>query len=571
MVNFFIDFFSVVQRGFLAALLFLILFFVPVPVHAQTDEFPISLQGVAESAVLPELYACVTSANNQYVSDAQVRYSEWLADATDCYKQYNKTGLLPPFLQTYDFSTATSDFALENCNADVQRGQYARIATCMWTPNKSTEQCYAEEKNTTIELLAACYRDQIPKDSIWRLPIMQKAIQAQLSGGDYNTLSLQTKFTLDTCLKNVLIGEQADTLDVQKQQGLVACYTQAGLKDIADFYTTSEIVVDCATEAAARHGLLDIKTFITSRSSEDESYIEQCVIKKTAPVILGLAAVNIPFAAGIANVFLYLQFLFTQPFLLLRGSRRNWGQVLDAMNGDPIDLSTVRLIDEEKKTILRSMVTNRKGEYFFLPPLGTYRVEASKQGYAFPSTLLKGDAQYYFGHTFTVDSKGDVVDKHIPLDPAVEAVSVRAFFIKKWRYRIATIFSAVGPLSTAVFFFFVPKWWVVILFLVHVILFFVFRRLSSQRKIKQFGIVKGKNGKPLSRVKVFLFNGPYKKLLHYYVTDVFGRYYFPPVVGSFLIRFEKERFDSVSRDVDISPDDEMKTLNIDVMLEDVTG
>jgi len=266
-------------------------------------------------------------------------------------------------------------------------------------------------------------------------------------------------------------------------------------------------------------------------------------------------------------VLLYLQFLITQPLLLLRGSRSSWGHVLDAVTGDPIDLSAVRLIDEGKNHILRSIVTNKNGEYFFLPPLGTYRVEASKQGYAFPSTLLKDTTQYYFGHTFTVDSKGDVVDKHIPLDPAVEAVSIRAFVYRKWRYRIATGLSFIGPSSSFVFLFFVPKWWVVLLLFVHIVLFFVFRRLSSQPKVKQFGIVKGVDNKPMSGVKVFLFNGPYKRLLHYYVTDIFGRYYFPQVVGSFLVRFEKKGMTSVSEEIEIAPDDKVKTLNIDVILQ----
>ena len=562
-------FFSALPRVFFPAMLFFILLMVPQSVHAQMDEFPISLQGVPESSVSPELFACVTVANERYLRDNSVQYSDWLFEASQCYRVYKQESLLPEFLQTYDFSTASSDFALENCNADVQRGQNERIAGCLWISGKSQQQCYAEEKQTTVQLLTQCYREKIPEDSIWQLSFMQKEIAHILGDADYNELSMQTKYTLDACLKETLAGEKNDTIDTKKQEAVAACYANVGLDTVAAFFTTSKVVVDCAGEVARGRGLTDIKTLITSRTAEDESYIEQCVIKKTAPVILGIAAVNIPFVAGFAQVLLYLQFLITQPLLLLRGSRSSWGRVLDALSGDPIDLSAVRLIDEEKNQILRSIVTNKKGEYFFLPPRGTYRVEASKQGYAFPSTLLKGKALYYFGHSFAVDSKGDVVDKHIPLDPAAEAVSVRAFFLKKWRYRLATVLSALGPISSLIFFFFVPKWWVALLLCGHVLLFFVFRRLAAQPTVKQFGIVKGDDGKPLSGVKVFLFNGPYKKLLHYYVTDMFGRYYFPPVVGSFLIRFEKKGLISVSKEVEITPNNKVKTLNIDVTLEHV--
>ena len=557
------DFFKV-QQCLFAVLFFVFAVTFVSPVHAS--EFPISLQGVEESAVSPDLYACVQDANQAYLYNAEIRYSDWLEQAVACYRQTGDMSLLPSFFQAYDFSTAEKDFALENCNADVQRGQYARLTACAWS-GKSINACYAEEKNTTVQLLLACYKENIPEDSIWNLPIMQQGIEAMLGGADYNTMSLEEKYTLDTCLQDALSGEKADTLDQEKEAAIASCYTEVGLTDVAAFYTKTSIVVDCALEVASRRGVSDIKTLIVSRSAADEAYIEQCVVKKTAPIILGIAVVNIPFAAGFGNLLLYLQFFFTQPLLLLRGKRENWGKVLDAMTGSPIDLSAVRLIDEEKQTVLRSMVTNKKGEYFFLPPTGTYRVEAMKQGYAFPSTLLKGSPEYYFGKSFAIDSKGDVIDKHIPLDPAVETVSVRAFLLKKWRYRIGTLFAVVGPVSSLIFFIFVPKWWVAVLSVLHIVLFFVFRRLSSRHTVKQFGVVTDENGKSLSQVKVMLFNGPYKKLLQYYVTDMFGRYYFPPIVGEFIVKFEKDGFEMASKEIQISPLDTTKTVHLDVHLK----
>src|SRR3989338_599193 len=94
-VLFFLSLFSSVQRVFLAALLFGGMMLLPFSAYAQTEEFPISLQGVPESSVSPELFACVNVANDRYVSDVSIRYSDWLAEATQCYRVYEQTSLLP--------------------------------------------------------------------------------------------------------------------------------------------------------------------------------------------------------------------------------------------------------------------------------------------------------------------------------------------------------------------------------------------------------------------------------------------------------------------------------------------
>ena len=73
-VLFFLSLFSSVQRVFLAALLFGGMMLLPFSAYAQTEEFPISLQGVPESSVSPELFACVNVANDRYVSDVSIRY-----------------------------------------------------------------------------------------------------------------------------------------------------------------------------------------------------------------------------------------------------------------------------------------------------------------------------------------------------------------------------------------------------------------------------------------------------------------------------------------------------------------
>ena len=48
---------------------------------------------------------------------------------------------------------------------------------------------------------------------------------------------------------------------------------------------------------------------------------------------------------------------------------------------------------------------------------------------------------------------------------------------------------------------------------------------------------------------------------------MFGRYYFPPIVGEFIVKFEKDGFEMASKEIQISPLDTTKTVHLDVHLK----
>jgi len=71
-------------------------------------------------------------------------------------------------------------------------------------------------------------------------------------------------------------------------------------------------------------------------------------------------------------------------------------------------------------------------------------------------------------------------------------------------------------------------------------------------------------------VTVSLFEKRRNRLIEYYVTDVFGRYFLPIAVGEYSVVFEKKGFERKQIDLNISSKEkEAKILKIDVMLDKV--
>ena len=99
-----------------------------------------------------------------------------------------------------------------------------------------------------------------------------------------------------------------------------------------------------------------------------------------------------------------------------------WGTVYDSITKQPLDPAYVTLIDQNGKKIA-SAITDLDGRYGFLTETGTYRIEANKTHYIFPSKKLAGRTQdelyanLYFGELFDVRSRNEAVIRNIPLDP----------------------------------------------------------------------------------------------------------------------------------------------------------
>ncbi len=255
----------------------------------------------------------------------------------------------------------------------------------------------------------------------------------------------------------------------------------------------------------------------------------QTVATTTATAASGVSAF------GQMGALFYL--LFTQPFLLLRKRKEYaWGVVYDSQKKLPVDLAIVRLIDNATDRVVQTRVTDKEGRIFFFVSKGSYRLEASKPTYKFPSAVLAGDtedgkyANLYFGQKFTVSGAGQVVNPSIPLDPAGSDASDREFIKRFFRGKTRYAISVLGLLLNAAVLVITPTYVTAGMMTFNLVAFLVFRRLAYPKQPPEWGVVKDeKTGHPIGHAVVRLFSAPYDKLVETRVADGRGRYNF--VVG----------------------------------------
>ncbi len=102
--------------------------------------------------------------------------------------------------------------------------------------------------------------------------------------------------------------------------------------------------------------------------------------------------------------------------------RRPWGTVYDSVTKQPLDPAYLSLVSTSLGGVVQTAITDLEGRYGFLVAPGTYRLEANKTHYQFPSDNLRGRqadelyADLYFGET--IEYRGEEVMRlNIPLDP----------------------------------------------------------------------------------------------------------------------------------------------------------
>lgn len=507
------------------------------------------------------------------------------ADTRACYVQFDAVSIMPYELRNED----------EKKEFDAEHSLIACLRGAGDTQQEETEVCtdqYLDDVYDTnlsqyeaSEKLNACILDRSVEaytqkaflcyenaefGNIWDLPVLKKALSESILDTKEFYERPEAHQRAAECVVGLLDEQGNYTSDVATYERQVAsCFEQEGFLNTAELYKKTAILIDCANESFESAGVEDVSVF-WRRDKKTEDFIEQCILEKTSPVMTVLAAANIPFASGIYNALLYLQFLFTQPLLLFaRKRRKSWGHVFNVFTKQPVDLSVVRLFDHKQKRLVKSMVTGRNGSYLFLVPPGEYRVEVDKRGFSFPSAIARheGHESYYFGEEIGVDSEDDVIDEQVPVDPEEASISVSKFKWRKWRYRITLFVAFLAPLFSALSFLLVPKLWVALLLVLHIVLLVIFIRLGLRRH-KRYGVVRTKGGKVLSGVVVSLFSKEYNKLIEYHVTDMFGRYFFPAVEGEFIVQFKKDGLKEVKKDLTITANDLKKgSIGLDITLE----
>lgn len=232
--------------------------------------------------------------------------------------------------------------------------------------------------------------------------------------------------------------------------------------------------------------------------------------------------------------------------------RSAYGIVFNRATDIPEALVSVSLRDLHGR-IVRTAVTDNDGKYKILAPKGEYFVEARKQGFVFPSTLIGKQARHHvfdniLPSTHIVIKDHGVMTKNIPIDPE-EGPGTHRWWLwrprlpKNVQYFLGFFGPFVGFGVLYLWFWSSPAAWVMfVLYIVHVI----DRVASFKPSEPPYGVIRDAVHKqPLEQAVVRIFDARFNKLLETQVTSPKGRYAFVVNRGQYRIRIEKEGYKTV--------------------------
>lgn len=300
-----------------------------------------------------------------------------------------------------------------------------------------------------------------------------------------------------------------------------------------------------------------------------------------APLIAAIALLNYATAISLASLFPYLQFIFTQPVMLLfRKKRKGWGVVYNSLSKMPVDLAIVRIYEKVTGRLVQTRVTDRDGRYAFWVQPGTYTLTITKPNFTFPTYYLKDkkeDIKYidlYHGEEIIVSAKNTLLTPNIPLDPvevdktAPDKRILFAYFGRKFQ----DVMAASGIVLAAISVVLTPKLWMVGVLILHCLLYILFRRLARPRRPKSWGMVYEKKSRsPIGQAVARIFETEYNKLLETQVTDIHGRYAFLVGKNTYYVTFSKQGFlPKRTEAIDLTKEEKGAAVGVDVALEKAT-
>jgi hypothetical protein len=284
----------------------------------------------------------------------------------------------------------------------------------------------------------------------------------------------------------------------------------------------------------------------------DNPQVEKINERAATPAVAALALISYSTAISLTSLLPYLQFIFTQPILLLFPKRRKgWGIVYNALSKMPLDLAIVRLYEKVTGRLVQTRVTDREGRFAFFIQPGAYHIKVAKPNFSFPTFYLKDkreDIKYldiYHGEEILATEKNTLMTPNIPLDPVEieKAMPDRRVLLAYFGRKFQDIAAAAGIVLTAVSVLISPKLWVIGILTAHCALYALFKRLARPRRPKSWGIVyEGKTKAPVGMTVARIFETEYNKLLETQVTDNRGRYSFLVGNNVYYVTFSKPEF-----------------------------
>ncbi|MEY4723381.1 MAG: hypothetical protein RLZZ324_894, partial [Candidatus Parcubacteria bacterium] len=290
-------------------------------------------------------------------------------------------------------------------------------------------------------------------------------------------------------------------------------------------------------------------SYSQTRDFAENPIVEQKTRSIAVPAITSVMATDVAVgtAANAAPYLMYLYSLLTHPAQLFgRRKRKKWGVAYNALTKLPIDLAIVRLFDARTGRIIRSVVTDKDGRYFFIVGRGEYRISVVKAGFAFPSALLatqKEDGAFLdVNHGENISVTEEVtLTANLPLDPAVVAEkSMNRVLFEGIGRRFQQSLGLISILAMTGAAIISPQPWVLAVLTANVMAYGLFHRLAVPSRPKNWGTVHDlKTRRPLQNAIVRIFDTRFNKLLETQVTDILGRYGFLVGENTYVVTYEK--------------------------------
>lgn len=270
-----------------------------------------------------------------------------------------------------------------------------------------------------------------------------------------------------------------------------------------------------------------------------------------APSALIISAFNAVAAVSVFQWLTYLQYLFTQPFLLIwRRKRMRHGVIYNSLTKMPMDLSIVRLIHGETGLIVQTQVTDRQGRYLFHVKPGVYRLEVLKPKFVFPSehvTDQKSDDEYldvYDGGEIKMKEDG-LIAKNVPIDPIVKQETPRRVRVRKGLRLVQRGVARISIAASVIALIVTPTVPIALGVVSQLVIYSVFRRLMIPSEPKRWGFVyDAKSLKPVANAVIRLYDKKYGKLLDTQLTNAKGQYGFLVGKNVYSITVESRGYES---------------------------
>lgn len=242
--------------------------------------------------------------------------------------------------------------------------------------------------------------------------------------------------------------------------------------------------------------------------------------------------------------------------------RRFYGIVYDSVSKEPLSLAIVRIYNKRTNKLVATQVTDKQGRYDLLLKQGSYRIEVTRPGFSFPTSIISGKTDGMYQDIYQVQEPiviGDqvIAPPDIPLDPihykrewnVASVLKKFGILFQKWmRWLIAPVLF-VGVIISLLLLLGDPSSivnWIYV-FLYTLLLLLQLRLRPSIEKA--WGVVYDLvTGAVLPLTTVQLVDAEYGKVVKSRLSDYEGRYSFLTHPGTFVVKANKPGFEQAGDD-----------------------